>query len=104
LIRRTRAHQEAREARATAIGLVTRRVSLYSARRQSDRSGGSRIDWMLFMNNASDSAERSAANTCQVCGSKDVHHRSLLRVGDEQEGRLVLLCEACHQERLDAED
>jgi hypothetical protein len=56
------------------------------------------------MKKASDTAERFPANTCQGCGSPDVQHRSLFRVGDEQDCRLVLLCQDCHRERLGSED
>jgi hypothetical protein len=56
------------------------------------------------MNEASDAAERSPANTCQDCGSDDVQHRSLFRGGEEDDGRLVLLCEHCHRRRLAASD
>jgi hypothetical protein len=56
------------------------------------------------MNEASDGAERFPANTCQDCGSEDVQHRSLFRMGEEQDGRLVLLCELCHRRRLATQD
>jgi hypothetical protein len=56
------------------------------------------------MNEALESAEWFPANTCQGCGSRDVEHRSLFRLGDEYEGRLVLLCEECHRKQLESED
>jgi hypothetical protein len=65
--------------------------------------GGARTEWVALMNEASDSAEAFPANTCQGCGSSDVQHRSLLRMGEDKESRLVLLCENCHRERIGSE-
>jgi hypothetical protein len=46
------------------------------------------------------SDEKFAQDTCQECGSPDVEHRSYSRSGDEQDGKLVVLCGRCHRARL----
>lgn len=47
-----------------------------------------------------DSAEESPVDVCQECGSRDVQHRSYSHIHDEQDGKLLLLCEDCHRERF----
>jgi hypothetical protein len=48
------------------------------------------------------SDDKYAQDACQGCGSPDVEHRSYSRNGDEQDGKLVVLCEQCHRERVGA--
>lgn len=50
----------------------------------------------------SGSADRDPGDACQDCGSRYVQHRSYVLVGDQREGKLVLLCDNCHRERFGA--
>jgi hypothetical protein len=52
------------------------------------------------MEEASEALGGCPAEICQDCGSGDVCHRSYLVIDGQTDGRLVLLCEDCHAERL----
>jgi hypothetical protein len=63
--------------------------------------GGAGTKWGWFMeDDRSVPAEKLPQDACQVCGSLDVHHRSYSLSDDEQDGKLVVLCEDCHRARL----
>ena len=45
-------------------------------------------------------AKERAGNRCQLCNSKEnlqTHHRTYERLGDEEPGDLIVLCEKCHK-------
>jgi hypothetical protein len=45
--------------------------------------------------------EQNAPDACQRCGSPDIQHRSHLLRADEQDEKLLLLCDNCHRELLE---
>jgi len=50
--------------------------------------------------NKSESAKRRASNRCQLCNRPNnlqTHHRTYERLGNEDDGDLIVLCRECHK-------